>query len=442
MSELQHSDVGAATVSSLTQRLVPFLFLLYVVAYLDRINVGFAAARMQEQLGFIDAEYGLGAGLFFAGYFVFQIPSNLILQQVGAKRWISILMIAWGMVSSSTAFVSTPRSFYLLRFLLGLAEAGFFPGVILYLKNWFPAGAQARTVAWFMAAGPLSGVLGGPISGSLLALNNRGGLSGWQWLFLLEGGPAVILGVVVFFCLTETPDDARWLSSGQRAWLVETLNRERQSSTSVARNRAFAILTRGGVWLLALVYFGGNTCAYGMSLWLPSVIHRLSGVSEFDIGWLSAIPFVATAVVMVLLGFHSDRFGERRWHVAIPAFVGACALLIAAGSASVIVLFVAMSLAMVGASSRGGPFWALANSLLGGTAAATGIALINCIGNLGGFFGPYIIGFVRTWTGEFRGGLLVVGITLGLTGFLALLVRVPTPRQAVPLQVTAKTESN
>jgi ACS family tartrate transporter-like MFS transporter len=415
-------DIETTVISSLTRRLLPFLFLLYIVAYLDRINVGFAALQMQQQLRFNDAVYGLGAGMFFAGYFLFQVPSNLVLGRIGARRWISVLMVAWGVISSSMVFVTTPTSFYVLRFLLGLAEAGFFPGIILYLKAWFPATARARTVARFMTAAPLSGVIGGPISGALLGLHGTGRLAGWQWMFLLEGIPAVLLGIVVFFYLTDNPKDARWLSAEQRTWLLNALGHEQHSNSLDVRTNFFAAFTNPAVWLLGLVYFGLNTVSYGVSLWLPNLIHSLSRVPTFVIGVISAIPYIAAAIVMVLVGLHSDRTGERRWHVALPAFTGAVALLMAAYSTSVVVMIASISLALVGVFSMVGPFWAMPTSLLAGTAAAAGIAFINSIGNLGGFVGPYIIGLVRTSTGQFKGGLLLVGAALALSGSIALLV--------------------
>ncbi len=408
-------------ISRLTRRLLPFLFLLYIVAYLDRINVGFAALQMQQQLRFNDAVYGLGAGMFFAGYFLFQVPSNLVLRRLGARRWISVLMIAWGAISSAMILVKTPSSFYVLRFLLGLAEAGFFPGIILYLRGWFPSRARARTVARFMTAAPLSGVIGGPLSGALLGLHGAGHLSGWQWMFLLEGLPAVVLGIVVYFYLTDCHQDAHWLSEEERAWLMNALTDEQTSNSAVGTN-FLAAFTSPAVWLLGLVYFGLNAVSYGVSLWLPNLIHSLSGVSTLVIGIISAIPYIAAAVVMVLVGLHSDRTGERRWHLAVPAFTGAVALLLAAYSTSVVAMIASISLALVGVFSMVGPFWAMPSSLLAGTAAAAGIAFINSIGNLGGFFGPYIIGLVRTSTGNFKGGLLVVGGTLTVSGCLALLV--------------------
>jgi MFS transporter, ACS family, tartrate transporter len=417
------SDIERAVISKLTWRLVPFLFLLYIVGYLDRTNVGFAALQMQRQLHFNDAVYGLGAGMFFAGYFCFQLPSNLVLARIGAPRWIALLMVLWGIVSASTVFVTTPRSFYLLRFLLGAAEAGFFPGIIFYFKNWFPASVRARTIAWFMTAGPLSGAIGGPISGALLGFPQTGRLAGWQWLFLMEGLPAILLGIVVFFYLTASVETAPWLSPEQRKWLMDTLRSERQLLAAAGGANAFAAFRSGKVWLLAFVYFGLNTCVYGISLWLPTLIRNLSGMSSFAIGLISAIPYLAAATAMVLVGHHSDHSGERRWHIAIAAFVGAAALGLTAYSQSAVPLIVATSFAIAGASAMDGPFWAMSTSLLSGTAAAAGIALINSVGNLGGFFGPYIIGLVRTSTGGFKGGLLVSGATLAASGCLALLVR-------------------
>ncbi len=406
-------------VRRLTWRLVPFLFLLYIVAYLDRINVGFAALQMQRQLAFTDAVYGFGAGMFFGGYFFFQVPSNLALQRVGARRWIALLMTVWGVISASMVFVSGPRSFYALRFLLGAAEAGFFPGVIFYLKSWFPAQARARTVARFMTAAPLAGVLGGPLSGALLGLHLKAGLAGWQWMFLLEGIPAVLLGVVVLIYLVDRPEDAWWLPHGERDWLVETLRVERAAVTG--EEGVFAALRNGRIWMLALVYFGLNTVSYGVSFWLPKLIQSLSVASNLRIGVLSAIPYIAAAVVMVAVGLHSDRTGERRWHTAVPAFAGALALTGAAYSTSIVVTIFAISIAVLGVFSMMGPFWAMPTRLLSGTAAAAGIAFINSVGNLGGFAGPSVIGLVRTSTGQFRGGLLLVSAALGVSGVVVLI---------------------
>jgi ACS family tartrate transporter-like MFS transporter len=421
-------------VRRLTWRLVPFLFLLYIVAYLDRINVGFAALQMQRQLNLTDAVYGLGAGMFFTGYFFFQVPSNIVLQRLGARRWIATIMVTWGVISSAMVFASGPRSFYALRFLLGAAEAGFFPGVIFYLKSWFPAQARARTVARFMTAAPLSGVLGGPLSGALLELHGKTGFAGWQWMFLMEGIPAVLLGLVAFRYLVDRPGQATWLPASERDWLLATLANERPVTSNNGVG-VFSAIRNVQVWMLAMVYFGINTVSYGISLWLPKLIHSLSGVAEFTIGILSAIPYVAAAMAMVAVGLHSDHSGERRWHTALPAFAGAIALVAAAYSTSVGPSILAISVAVLGVFSVVGPFWAMPAAILSDTAAAAGIAFINSMGNLGGFVGPYVIGVVRTSTGQFKGGLLLVGAALVMSGVIVLAVRLPSSEKCNPTAI-------
>ncbi len=402
-------------------RLLPFLFVLYIIAYLDRTNVSFAFLQMRNQLALNDRAYGLGAGVFFAGYFLFQLPSNLILARVGARRWIAGIMMLWGLVSAAMIFATGPRSFYLLRFLLGAAEAGFFPGMILYLKNWFPASARGRAVALFMTAAPLSGVIGGPISGALLGVH-WSGLSGWQWLFLIEGIPAVVFGGVVMLVLSERPESATWLADEERLLLAGILAAERQAaSTSPNLKTAF---THPGVWILCSVYFGLTCCVYGITLWLPSVIRSLSGFSNFTIGVLTALPNLVAAVAMVLIALHSDRSGERRWHTAIAAFAATTGLVTMAYSHSTLLVLLGTSLAIAGAYGMDGPFWAMPASLLTGTAAAAGIAVINSVGNLGGFFGPYIIGLARTADAGFRGGMLLIAAILAVSGSLALAVRI------------------
>jgi MFS transporter, ACS family, tartrate transporter len=429
MSRVIERDFETAIVAKLTRRLIPFLFLLYIVAYLDRINVGFAALEMQQQLGFNDAVYGLGAGMFFAGYFFFQVPSNLVLARVGARRWIAVIMMVWGLISASMVFVNAPRSFYGLRFLLGAAEAGFFPGMILYLKNWFPTAARAQAVALFMTAGPLAGVVGGPISGALLGIRTNH-LAGWQWLFLIEGLPAVLMGSTVLAFVSDCPEDAPWLNEEERVWLAETLERERQLAPDPNKKDVLAAFRNLNIWLLTLVYFGVTTCTYGLSLWLPNLIRSVSGTSNFVVGLLSTIPYIATAIAMVLAARHSDRTGERRWHLAASAFVGTIGLWSAAYARSTSSEIATLSLALLAAYSTMGPFWATAAGLMSETSAAAGIALINSFGNLGGFFGPSMLGFVRNATGGFRGGLLFTGVMLILSGGVALAVR-PTASQAI-----------
>jgi MFS transporter, ACS family, tartrate transporter len=402
-------------------RLMPFLFLLYIVAYLDRINVSFAVLQMRDQLHLTDRVYGRAAGMFFAGYFFFQVPSNLVLQRVGVRRWISGLMLVWGVVSCLMILIRGPLSFYTLRFLLGAAEAGFFPGMIVYLKDWFPAGARARAVAWFMTANPLAGVIGSPISGALLGLHG-GGLAGWQWLFLMEGLPAIILGAGVSFVLSNSPREASWLSPPERIWLLRALQDENSATGTISKHSLISILTSGNVWILSLIYFGVSTCMYGVTLWLPSVIRSLSSLSDLAIGLIASVPYVATAIAMVLVGLHSDRSGERRWHTALPAFLAVVALVTAAYGRAPFLVITGMSVGLIGAEGMVGPFWAMTTSRVdGGSSAAAAIAVINSIANLGGYFGPYIIGFARTANGGYRGGLVAIAAVLGISGCLALL---------------------
>lgn len=418
-------ELESKVIRRLTWRLVPFLFLLYVAAYLDRINVSFAALQMQRELHFNDAVYGFGAGLFFVGYFCFQVPSNVVLQRVGARRWIALLMIVWGFVSTSMLLIRTEMGFYGLRFLLGAAEAGFFPGVILYLRNWFPDSARARTVARFMTAAPIAGVIGSPVSGALLNLHQRWGLSGWQWLFLMEGLPAIVLGIVVWIYLTDRAQEAQWLEERERAWLLDALEPKIDADTSSKPTNTFEALFDSRMWLLAVVYFGLTTVMYGIGLWLPTLIHSVSGVGNFGIGLLSAIPYLAAAISMVIVGLHSDHTRERRWHTALPAFIGAAALVVVAYSTSVGLSVAAISVALLCAFSSMGPFWAMPTAVLSGTAAAVGIALINSVGNLGGLAGPWVIGAIKKATGTFQGGILVVAAGLAVAGTVVLRINLP-----------------
>lgn len=413
--------IESGVVSRMMLRLMPFLFLLYVVAYLDRINVGFAILQMRGQFRISDADYGRAAGMFFAGYFLFQVPSNLILEKFGARRWISALMAAWGIISCLMILIRGPVSFSVMRFLLGAAEAGFFPGIILYMKNWFPAKGRARAVAWFMTANPIAGIIGSPISGALLNLHGSG-MSGWQWMFVIEGLPAILLGVVVLFTLADTPHEARWLKDDEKEWLLAELAREKDSEPGVPQQRFWKVLLSPQLWLLSLVYFAVPTTMYGVTLWLPSVIRALSELSYFWTGIVAVIPFAVTTAAMVLVGMHSDRTGERRWHTALPAFTAAAGLLIAAYGRTPLVVVAGIGLGMAFAESMVGPFWAMATSSMAGISAATGIAVINSLGNLGGYFGPDIIGFFRTANGGFRGGLLAISATCVMSGSIALIV--------------------
>jgi ACS family tartrate transporter-like MFS transporter len=318
-------------------------------------------------------------------------------------------------------FIRGPVSFYVMRFLLGAAEAGFFPRMILYMKRWFPANARARAVAWFMTANPIAGIVGSPISGALLSLGGKG-LSGWQWMFLMEGVPAILLGATVFLTLSDSPRDAHWLKGDERAWLLEKLASEYQAESAVTRSSLWKVVVSPRIWMLSLVYFGVSTTMYGVTLWLPSVIRALSGLSYFTTGLAAMVPFIVTAVVMVLVGMRSDRSGERRWHTAIPAFCAAAALVGAAYGSVPALVIAGIGLGMAGAEAMVGPFWAMATSRMAGLSAAAGIAVINSIANLGGYFGPDIIGMFRTANGGFRGGLLAIAATVALSGGIALIV--------------------
>jgi ACS family tartrate transporter-like MFS transporter len=411
----------AGVISKLTWRLVPLLFLLYVVAYVDRINIGFAALQIQSRLGLSDAGYGFAAGVFFVGYVIFQLPSNMALERIGARRWIALLMVAWGAISSCMIFVRVPWHLYALRFLLGSAEAGFFPGIVFYLKSWFPETTRAKTLAMFVAAGPVSAVITGPLSGTLLGLH-RGGVAGWQWMFLLEGAPAIVLGIAVSLSLTNTPKEADWLSFEQRSWLVAELLQEGEAPDPGKGGGILKVFTSLPVWLLVMVYFGVNCAGYGITFWLPSLIRSLSGVGAVEIGFLSAIPYAAALIAMVLAGAHSDKSGEHRWHIAVPALLGAVALASAGYSTSVVALIAAISFAIVAEFSISGPFWALSATIEPQQAAAA-IGLINSVGNLGGLVGSYAIGALKNSNTGFRNGIEAVGVALGIAGGLALLVR-------------------
>jgi MFS transporter, ACS family, tartrate transporter len=416
------ADLESLVVRKLLWRLLPFLFLLYIVNYLDRINVGFAALQMRSQLGFSDDVFGTGFGIFFVGYFFLQVPSNLGLARVGARRWMAAIMVVWGIVSCCMIFVRTPHSFYAMRFVLGAAEAGFFPGIILYLKNWFPATARGRAVAIFMTANPLAGVVGGPISGALLNLHHFG-LAGWQWMFILEGFPAVLLAATVLFTLNDRPSDATWLHEHERLWLTAVLENEHRETVKISRSDFWGAVLNWRIWLLMIVYFGLTASAYGLILWLPSYIKSLSHLGNFGIGIVSVIPYVVTALAMVVIGARSDKSGKHRMYLAGSAFSAAVFLFIAAQTGSIVSGLAFVTLALAATFCMQGPFWATATSLMSGTAAAVAIALINSFGNLGGYFGPYIIGSKRSSGAGFRGGMLVITASLLLAGILSLVVR-------------------
>jgi len=429
---------GAELMPKIRWRLIPFLLLLYVVAYLDRVNIGFASLQMNQSLGLSASVYGLGAGIFFLGYFLFEVPSNLIMKRVGARVWIARIMITWGVISAGMMFTKGPLSFYFLRFMLGVAEAGFFPGLILYLTYWFPAGELGGAVALFMTANPIAGIIGGPVSGALLAIGSMAGLAGWQWLFLLEGIPAVILGVFVFLYLPNGPSDARWLSDTERRLLEARLAAERAPGTE-AGDKTFQILRDRQVWFFSMLYFTLVVGLYGISFWLPQILKRASGSSDFNVGLLSACPFAFAAMGMVWIGRHSDRSGERRWHVAVPALAGAVGLGLSGLTTSPVLSLAAISLAAVGIWGALGPFWAMPTSTLSPAAAAAGIAWINSVGNLGGFVGPYTVGIIKDVSSGFGPAMGVLAGSLVAAAIIAL--RSPMARGQISSERTAEHSS-
>jgi ACS family tartrate transporter-like MFS transporter len=412
-----------STLAKVGRRLLPFLLLLYVIAWIDRVNIGFAALQMNADLGFSASVYGFGAGVFFLGYALFEVPSNLILVRVGARLWIARIMITWGVLSVAMMYVTGPTSFYVLRFLLGVAEAGFLPGIIYYLGNWYPAAERARAISWFMLAIPLSTVIGAPLAGLLLELDGWHGLEGWQWLFLLEGLPAVVLGFVVLGYLTDKPEQAEWLTAEQRRWLAERIAHEHRTAHERHGVSLGAAFVHPTVWLLGLILFACQCGSYGLTLWIPQIVRGLSGYGDLTVSMISALPYVAAAIGMIAIGTSSDRTGERFKHIAIPSAIGALGFLASAYFTSPLPGMIALTVAAVGDLGTRGPFWALPTRFLTGSAAAAGIGLINTCASLGGFVGPYAVGVVRQVTGSFAGGLVFLALLLLLAAGAALALR-------------------
>jgi len=413
--------------SKISWHIIPLLFICYIIAYVDRINVGFAKLQLQGVMGVDDkvfgSVYGLGAGLFFIGYFLFEVPSNLILQKVGARIWIARIMIVWGIVSVMMMFIHSVTGFYVVRFLLGIAEAGFYPGVILYLTYWFPDKERAHTVALFATGTVIAGIIGSPLSGAILELHGVRGLEGWQWLFLLEGIPAVLLGLLVIFLLPDEPGKAKWLTDSEKDIVRTSIEEDSRMSEGRAHFRLSEAFTSGRIWLLCLIYFLLTVGIYGYEMWLPSIIKEFSGLSYSLVGMINAIPYLVAVVVMLIIGYNSDKTGERRWHVAGPAFAAAAGFGLSAYLHNPYLALAALMVALVGLKSAMGPFWALSTTFLSGTAAAGGIALINSVGNLGGFAGPYLVGVINDRTGSIVLSLWILGASLLLMGLLVLTIK-------------------
>jgi MFS transporter, ACS family, tartrate transporter len=400
-------SIDQATMRKVYWRLLPLAVLTYFLCYLDRINVGFAALTMNKDLGLDAATYGMAAGAFFWGYFLFEVPSNIILEKVGARVWIARIMISWGVLSGATAFAVGPWSFLALRFLLGLAEAGLFPGMILFFTYWFPDWHRGRIFAGFTVALPLAVAAGAPLSTALLALNGLGGLAGWKWMFMAEAVPTVLVGIVFLFFVTDRPTQAHWLGKEERAWLIATLEKERRLIEASRKVSLWQSFWHPKVLILTLNYFGIVTASLGLLLFLPQMVKQL-GFSNMQVGFVTMIPYSCGAISMLVWGYVSDRMGERRRNLFWACLVAAIGLVIAGKTIGTTWAVVGMSIATIGLYGSKGPFWTFPSMILTGTAAASGIAWINSIGNLGGFFGPTAVGWVKTMTGSFASGLYVL----------------------------------
>jgi MFS transporter, ACS family, tartrate transporter len=405
-------------------RLLPFLGFIYFIAYLDRVNVSFAALTMNTDLGISASAYGLGAGIFFVAYFLFEVPSNFALKRFGARMWIARIMVTWGLISMAMAFIVGPKSFYVMRFLLGVAEAGFFPGMVFYLTYWFPNRVRAGIFGIFIIANPASTVIGAPLSTTLLG-TSLFGLSGWQTMFLIEGLPAVLLGVVVLFVLCDSPAKARWLTDREKDVLQAAIKRdERLNTFTSARDGLLHPL----VWLFSGLYAALMMGVYGFGLWAPQIVKSLGNLSNQEVGLVLVIPYACATLAMVLWGRHSDRTGERKWHLALPGVVGMIGFLYGSFSGSFYGAVLGFTIGAIGIYASLPLFWSLPTAILGGSAAAGGIALINSIGNLSGYFGPFIIGKLKDLTQGFTAGLLVIAASLGLAAILGYVVGRRAPR--------------
>jgi D-galactonate transporter len=416
------TGLESRTYSKVAWRLLPFLFACYVFAYLDRVNVGFAKLQMLADLKFSETIYGLGAGIFFVGYFLFEVPSNLIMYRVGARIWIGRIMITWGILAMVMMFVRSSASFYILRFLLGAAEAGFIPGILLYLTYWFPARRRGKVMAIFLTGIPIAGVLGGPVSGWIMhTFDNANGWAGWQWLFLLEGIPALLAGIVALFYLTDDVPHAKWLSAQEKGLLQSAVKAEAGAKQHHSMKDAFA---EPKVWLLAITYAFFLMGLYGVSFWLPSLIKAAGVKDPLDVGLLTAIPYGAGTIAMILTSHHSDKVRERRWHLAIPGLLGALGLVLSTQVSNNTVLAMAsLTLGAAGVCTTVSQFWNLPGAFLGGVAAAAGIAFVNSVGNISGFIAPYMVGWVKDLTGTTSPAMLVIAACMTIASLLVF--RVP-----------------
>lgn len=422
---LENTDTETAkrTRRKITQRIMPFLISLFIVAFIDRVNVSYANLEMSSDLGFTSEVVGFGAGIFFFGYFLFEIPGSYLVETWSARKWLARIIISWGILAVLTGFIQTDTQFYIVRFLLGAAEAGFFPGVIIYLSHWFRYQDRAKAVAMFMAAIPVSNIFGAPISGLILGINWFG-IEGWRWVFILEGFPAVILGIATIFYLTDRPKDAKWLTEDERNWISDKLEREKQMRKKAGELSIWQALRHRNVIFLTLGYFCAVTAAYGFNFWLPKILKDLSGYTNLQVSIIAALPYIAGLLAMLIVGWSSDRTKERRWHTSLSLVVVCLGLLFGALARENVVLAVSMfCVACAGLYSYLPGFWALPGTFLTEAAAAVSIGFINSFGNLGGFFGPYVVGYLDSKTGSFYSGLLYLSCSALVAAFLILMVK-------------------
>jgi MFS transporter, ACS family, tartrate transporter len=424
--QLNSSEFENKTVKKIQWRILPFIILLYFIAMLDRTNLSYVSTHMSKDLGLTSAQFGLVAGIFFIGYFLFEVPSNILMQKFGARKWIARILITWGIVAACTSFVQNETHLYILRFILGVMEAGFFPGIILYLTYWFRAKDRAKVTSTFMLGLPLAYIFGAPVSGLILDHIHWMGISSWRWMFFLEGIPAVLLGIVTLFLLLDKPDEAKWLSDKEKAWIKNELEKEKQAINKNSKyNKSTAKAIFGPmIWLLAVIYFSKTLAIYGVGFFAPQIINSFTeGLSSTTVGLITAIPYIFASICMILWGRHSDKTNERRWHIAIPIGITALAL-IAFGFTKNPILIIALLCIINGATfSLYGPFWTLPSLFLTGTSAAAGIAAVNSIANLGGFVGPYVLGAVNDATGSVYGGLVVIAAICILALIIILCLR-------------------
>ncbi|NBB56533.1 MFS transporter [Pantoea vagans] len=427
MSEKQHittfsADIEQQTVKKVVWRILPFLIVCYLIAIIDRGNIGMASLQMNEDLGLSKAVFGFASSLFFVGYFLFEVPSNLAMQKIGAKIWISRIMVSWGIISVCTAFVESANTLYVLRFLLGAAEAGFFPGVILYLTYWIPGKYRARVIATFMVAIPAANFIGSPISGLILSLDGWLGMRGWHWLFILEGIPAVVLGIAAFFLLSNRPTDASWLNQEQKAWLSTTIQAENEKKKAIGHISLWQLLRHKHIWVMALIYAGASAAGSTLSVWSPQLLKSF-GLDNFSTGLVNAIPYGLASILMVVWGRSSDRSGERRWHTALTLFLIAGGLLTAFITNSLTGSVVILSLVLMGAYSMKGPFWALASGWMSSTTAAAGLAAIGAMANLiGGGLMVNVYGIINQATGSHTLAMMPLAILCGIGGIAVLVM--------------------